>query len=131
MKRFTALIISTITLLLACLAPAVPALAATNVFGGACSVQGAGGSPVCDKSVQSGNPVATDNGIIVKVANVIALVTGIVAVIMIIISGFMYVVSGGDSSKVNTARATLLYSVVGVVIVVLARTIVIFVANKL
>ncbi|HET7640350.1 MAG TPA: hypothetical protein VFK47_16620, partial [Ktedonobacteraceae bacterium] len=67
----------------------------------------------------------------VKASNIIATLAGIAAVIMVIISGFMYVTSGGDPSKVNNARATLLYSIVGVVVIVMARTIIVFVINKL
>ena len=55
---------------------------------------------------------------------------GIVAVIMIIVGGFKYITSGGESSKVSGAQSTILYAVVGLVVVVLAQIIVHFVLNK-
>ena len=46
---------------------------------------------------------------------------------MIIISGFKYVTAGGDSAKVGSAKNTLIYALVGLVIAALAQFIVHFV----
>lgn len=70
------------------------------------------------------------NGIITKVINIITVIVGIVAVIMIIFGGFKYITSGGDSNKVGSAKNTILYAVVGLVVVALAQFIVKFVLNK-
>ena len=46
------------------------------------------------------------------------------AVIMVIYAGFMFLTAGGDADKINKAREALMYAVVGVVIALLARSIV-------
>jgi len=68
--------------------------------------------------------------ILKDVINIFSIVVGIVAVIMIIVGGFKYITSGGESSKVSGAQSTILYAVVGLVVVVLAQIIVHFVLNK-
>jgi uncharacterized membrane protein YjfL (UPF0719 family) len=46
---------------------------------------------------------------------------------MIIIGGFMYVLSAGDQAKVTKAKDTVLYAVIGLVVTLLAFSIVKFV----
>lgn len=72
----------------------------------------------------STNPVISLVGATV---NVLSVVVGIAAVVMIIVSGFKYITSGGDANKVSSAKSTLIYAVVGIVIVVLSQFIVRFV----
>jgi hypothetical protein len=59
-----------------------------------------------------------------KVVNVFSIIVGIAAVIMIIYGGFRYITSGGDSGRVGNAKNTLIYAIVGLVIVALAQFIV-------
>lgn len=70
------------------------------------------------------------NKLITKIVNIITVIVGIIAVIMIIVGGFKYITSGGDSNKVGSAKNTILYAVVGLVVVALAQFIVKFVLNK-
>lgn len=76
--------------------------------------------------------VATDkvNSIITNVINIFSAVVGIAAVLMIIYGGFRYITSGGDSGKVSSAKNTIIYAVIGLVIVALAQFIVKFVLDK-
>lgn len=62
--------------------------------------------------------------------NLLSLAVGIVAVIMIIVGGFKYITSQGDSNSVNSAKNTLLYAVIGLVIVAFAQVIVRFVLAR-
>lgn len=57
-------------------------------------------------------------------------IVGVASVIMIIVGGFKYVTSSGDSNSVNSAKNTILYALVGLVVVALAQVIVRFVLNK-
>ncbi len=66
-------------------------------------------------------------GAVVTIINVIIGVAGLVAVIFIIIGGINYMTSSGESTKVEKARKTILYAVIGLVIVALAFTITNFV----
>lgn len=61
---------------------------------------------------------------------VLSLVIGIVSVIMIMIGGFKYITSSGDSAKVNSAKDTILYAIIGIVVASLAQVIVRFVLTK-
>jgi Type IV secretion system pilin len=66
-----------------------------------------------------------------SIINILLFVIGIIAVLMIIIGGIRYVVSGGDSSAVTGAKNTILYSIVGLVVALMAFAIVNFVLNSL
>ena len=68
--------------------------------------------------------------IVKQIINIMSLVVGVVAVIMIIIGGFKYVTSGGDSGNVSGAKNTILYAVVGLIVVALAQVIVRFVVDR-
>lgn len=70
------------------------------------------------------------NTLITNIVNVFSVVVGIVAVIMIIIGGFRYITSGGDSGNVSGAKNTILYAIVGLIVVALAQFIVKFVLSK-
>jgi hypothetical protein len=70
------------------------------------------------------------SGTVQKVINLLSLVVGIVAVIMIIVGGLKYITSSGDSSNVGSAKNTILFAVVGLVIVLMAQVIVRFVINR-
>lgn len=58
-------------------------------------------------------------------------VIGVVAVIMIIIGGISYMTSQGDAAKAKKGRDTILYGVIGLIIVLLAFAIVNFVLGAL
>ncbi|MFZ1484402.1 MAG: pilin [Candidatus Saccharimonadales bacterium] len=109
---------------------AAPAYAAPNVTDSLCSGANLeiGGSTDC--ATEEG--VATDkvNSIITNVINIFSAVVGIAAVLMIIYGGFRYITSGGDSGKVSSAKNTIIYAVIGLVIVALAQFIVKFVLDK-
>jgi hypothetical protein len=70
------------------------------------------------------------NNLIAKIINVFSAVVGIVAVIMIVVGGFKYITSGGNDSNVSGAKNTILYAVIGLVIVALAQVIVKYVLSK-
>jgi len=70
------------------------------------------------------------NILIEDIVNIISVVVAIVAVIMIIVGGFKYITSGGDSGNVTGAKNTILYAIIGLVVVALAQFIVKFVLTK-
>lgn len=67
---------------------------------------------------------------IATIINIFSLVVGAVAVIMIIVGGFKYITSGGDSSNISSAKNTILYAIVGLVIVAIAQAVVRFVLTE-
>jgi len=58
------------------------------------------------------------------IINILSVIVGVVAVIMIIVGGFRYITSGGDSGKVGTAKNTIIYAIIGLILVALAQIIV-------
>ena len=70
-------------------------------------------------------------GFIKSIINVLLFVLGFIAVLMIIIGGIRFVTSGGDSNSITSARNTILYSVVGLVVALMAFAIVNFVLKSL
>lgn len=82
----------------------------------------------CDTTVDQGT---TDVGELVRdVINIFSIVVGAVAVIMIIVGGFKYITSGGDSSNIGSAKNTILYAIVGLIIVAIAQAVVQFVLSE-
>ncbi len=80
---------------------------------------------------QTGSGSNTDiPGLIAAVVNFLSFVVGALSVIMVIYGGFRYVTSGGDSGKVSGAKNTIVYALIGLLIVVLAQVIVKFVLEK-
>lgn len=65
------------------------------------------------------------------VISVLLFIVGAVAVVMIIFSGIQYVTSSGDPARVKKAKDTLIYSIVGLVVAILAFAIVNFVLGSL
>lgn len=65
------------------------------------------------------------------VINVVLGLVGIIAVVVIIIGGISFITSQGDPGKVTKARNTILYGVIGVVVALLAFTIVTFVLKSI
>jgi hypothetical protein len=85
----------------------------------------------CAENNPNRNTIYGPNGIITKIANILAIIIGVAAVIVIIVAGIQYMVSTGDPTKVNNAKNAIIYAIVGLVIAVLARTLVIFIIGKL
>lgn len=90
----------------------------------------AGGSTVCQEKNKTNNPLFGETGILTRAIGVLALITGIASVIMVIVGGFKYVTSTGDPAKVNSAKDTILYAIIGAVVALLSQAIVSFVLTK-
>lgn len=70
------------------------------------------------------------NNILRLIINLFSVIVGVIAVIMIIVGGVKYITSGGASDKVTSAKNTILFAVVGLIVVALAQIIVRFVLSK-
>lgn len=69
--------------------------------------------------------------LIQTIVNVLLFIAGAIAVIMIILGGIRYVTSNGDQAQVKAAKDTILYSVVGLIVALLAFAIVQFVVANI
>jgi len=91
----------------------------------------AAGSALCTgKSNSSENPLTGPNGTIRRVTALLARIAGIVAVVIIMVGGFMYITANGDSGKISEAKNVIIYAVIGLVIIVLAQSLIIYILSK-
>ena len=96
----------------------------------ACDEPGAAQNPYCEAvdNPPTKDPVTKTIG---KVVTFFAWLAGICAVIWIIYGGFRFVTSYGDSQKVAAARETILYAVIGLVVIVASYSIITLIINRL
>lgn len=136
MKRLIQTWIASLSVsLLLALGMAVPALAQSaqdQINNGLCS----GSNLQFTENPGQCNVAGTDatskiNNIVHTIVNLLSAVVGIVAVIMIIVGGFRYITSGGNDTSVTSAKNTILYAIIGLVVVALAQLIVRFTLSKL
>jgi cytochrome bd-type quinol oxidase subunit 2 len=131
-KKFTVRI-SIVLLAVAVLGPGM-ALAATtpDLQGAACA--GSDIKITADPSNAACNNVddgaKTVNNLVATVINIFSTLIGIAAVIMIMVAGFRYITSGGKDDTVKSAKNTIVYALIGLVVVALAQIIVHFVLAK-
>ena len=86
-------------------------------------VQIAGG----DCSVDANTKVSS---LLTKIINIMSWIVGIASIIVIILGGLWFVTAGGSSEKVSKARNTVLFALIGLVVVLIAQVLVRFVINK-
>ena len=111
---------------------AVPANAAFDPFENVCTGAGEQNSTVCtENNNSSGNPISGQDGILLRAARILAVLTGIASIIVMMIAGIKYITSGGDSNSINSAKNTMVYALVGLVITAVAQGIIVFVVNRL
>jgi hypothetical protein len=87
-------------------------------------------SAVCVSKTDK-DPLTGTNGLLVRITYIVSFVAGAAAVIVIIVGSIKYITSGGDSNRVNSARNTILYALVGLVIIILAPTLIVYLVSKL
>lgn len=88
------------------------------------------GAICADSANPPENDPTGDNGIVVRVANLIAIVAGVIAVFIMVIAGITMITSNGDPGKVTKSKNTIIYVAIGLIVIMLARTIVTFVITR-
>jgi hypothetical protein len=68
--------------------------------------------------------------LVAKIVNTLLFIVGALSVVVIIVGGILYATSAGDSGRVTTAKNTITYAIVGLVVSFLAFAIVNFVIVK-
>ena len=93
------------------------------ICGGAGLVEGAAGctAPAGSSSVET---------VIKRSINIFSAIIGIIAVVMVMVGGLKYITSQGDATSTASAKNTILYAAVGLVVVALAQVIVRFVLSR-
>lgn len=77
------------------------------------------------------NPLTGADGLLALISTIIAFVAAVAAVIMIMIGGFRYITSNGDAQSATNAKKTILASVIGLLVITAAWSIITFVLRSL
>ncbi|RKV98057.1 MAG: hypothetical protein D8G53_03660 [Candidatus Saccharimonas sp.] len=121
MKKMKVLLAGLLMVPVVALAVAPAANAEYSLQGGANDAKGNG--------MKDG--VGDANSLVKDVVNIILWIVGILSVIMLVWGGIKYTTSAGDSNKVTSAKNTIIYAVIGLIIAILAYAIVNFVIEKI
>lgn len=84
----------------------------------------------CSRGAGQQEDLFGSQGVFKTITDVMLFLIGAISVIMLIIGGVRYVISGGESSAVQSAKNTILYAIVGVVVAILAYAVVNFVIGN-
>lgn len=126
-NTFGSLLIASVIALVAVFSPVTPSVSAQ------CDPnEGITGGVNCTN--EDGNLAGTlfgDGGVFTTIVNVLLFIIGAISVIMLIIGGIRYTLSGGDSGAVTSAKNTILYAIIGLVVAFLAFAIVNFVLGSI
>ncbi len=108
----------------------VPALAASVNDTVDCSA--APSSSFCaSRDATGGDPLFGSGGVVTKVTQLVTIAAGAIAIIMTLWGGLKFINSAGDSAKVNTAKNTVLYGLIGLGIALMAQSIIVFILRRL
>jgi hypothetical protein len=91
---------------------------------------GVSNSAYCSDTNNPTNRIYGKNGVIVTASYVISIIAGVTAVIMIVIGGIRFMVSGGEPNQVASARNSIIFAIVGLLVIVASESIFLFVINK-
>lgn len=97
-----------------------------NTTKGQCEVSG---GKTCSETDTTGTGNLTS--IFTTIVNILLFLVGSIAVIMLVIGGFKYVTSNGSQEAVTSAKNTIMYSIIGIVVAFLAYAAVNFVITQL
>lgn len=86
---------------------------------------------IFDLSTISGTAYANLPDFVYAVINFAIGVSALVAVVSIVLTGFRYMLSFGDSKKIEAANRSMIFSIIGLVLVFISPTVIEFVINKI
>lgn len=114
-----------------------PASAAPyNAFSNVCTGQGSDRS-VCTDATNGNSQTTTNNklfgpdGIMTKGAAILSIFVGVAALFMLSIGSFKYITSAGNATAVSGAKRTIMFSLIGVAVALLAQALIAFVLDRL
>lgn len=96
---------------------------------GAVQVFDACDGPNANTKVCAATGTASAQTIAQRILSLLFWIIGIASVIVIVIGGMKYVASNGDSNRIQSAKNTIMYAVIGLVVAIMGQAIVLFVAN--
>jgi hypothetical protein len=110
------------------LMPAMPVAASSTAQEAACNGSGGTWVPATGSCISPDGRTVT--GTLQQVINILIFIVGAIAVVMVVIGAIRYTVSQGDQAAVSSAKNTILYAVIGIVLAFAAYGIVNFVTQQ-
>ena len=87
-------------------------------------------SPICQEvSKDKSDEVSGIDRTLRTITNYVAYLAGVIAVIIMVVSGVSLITSGGDSGKIANARNSIIYTAAGIIAIIFARTLVLFIID--
>lgn len=90
----------------------------------ACEGLGAGTGNACTGG--AGNSVGK---LVATAVSILSWIVGVISVIMVLVGGLKFITANGDSSKITSARSTIIYALIGIAIAVSAQVLINFVVS--
>lgn len=106
-----------LTALAAILVVPVVAISTSSLLGSSVSAQIDVG---LESTGQDGTTASLDSDIIAQGINMLLAAVGVLSVVMLIWGGILYTTSAGNNDKVKSAKNTILYAVIGLVVALFA-----------
>lgn len=94
-----------------------------------CGVNAAAGAAGSD-CTKSPAPSTDFTTLVTRIINIMSVLVGAIAVVMIVVAGFRFVASAGNETAVAAARKTILYAIIGLLVVAVAQALVHFVLKN-
>lgn len=88
-------------------------------------------APAACNADGNNDPIAGENGVILKTVSILSWIVGAAAVIMLIFAGLKFVTANGDANSITTARNSVIYTLIGVAVFTVSNLIVRFVISRL
>ena len=130
-KRLLLITIASLSLLSpAALVPVLSGAASADIATNLCTGSQAASDTTSGNCTTKGDPSAGLTNLAKTITKWFSIIVGAISIIMIIYGGFRYITSGGDSGRVGNAKNTLIYAIIGLIIVALAQLIVNFVITQ-
>lgn len=81
---------------------------------------GLAGGAACSQATGTSSNLFGSGGIFQTLANTLIFLVGAIAVLFLILGGLRYVISNGDAKAVESAKNTILYAIIGIVVAILS-----------
>lgn len=113
------------------MAPASLAADPSSIGKKVCEIEGNERLAGCESGDQKLDRAAGSStaggGYLESLVNVFTFIAGLIAMIFILVGGIRYITSTGDAGRIKQAKDTLMYAVIGLIVVGLARVIIGFI----
>lgn len=114
-----------------CLMSTTSNVSASGFKDQACDAAGTAQITNCNASGNDAAAQTFAGSLAEKIVSTLSIIIGVVGVIMLMLGGFKYVTSSGESAGLKSAKDTIIYALVGLVVALFAQVIARFVLSNI